>query len=291
LLRSYLDGIPLDLGSRLLPRRTWLTPSALLHIHLHAWAQGRYAGSAVSSAAKGRSMSRNALLTLVKNLRAAVSGLSWRAAGTEWAEYTADNNYSEAAARSKRDLVVAHLRESRAATVWDLGANTGEYSRAAREMAPLVVSFDVDPAAVERNYRRVRDQKETGILPLLLDLTNPSPAQGWAGRERHSLEERGPADAVLALALIHHLAIGHNLPLDRVASYLARLGKILVIEFVPKSDGQVSRLLLSRPDIFPGYTKDGFEAAFSRYFTIQAADRIEDSERWLYRMSASPHAD
>jgi hypothetical protein len=148
----------------------------------------------------------------------------------------------------------------------------------------------VDPAAVERNYRRVRDQKESGILPLLLDLTNPSPAQGWAGRERHSLEERGPADAVMALALIHHLAIGHNLPLDRIASYLARLGNVLVIEFVPKSDGQVSRLLLSRPDIFPGYTKEGFEAAFSRHFTIQAADRIDDSERWLYRMSVSPHA-
>jgi hypothetical protein len=288
LLRSYLDGIPLDLGSKLLPRRTWWSPSSLLHIHLHAWAQGRYAGSAVSSAAKGRRMSRNALLTLVKNLRAAVRGLSWRAAGTEWAEYTADNNYSDAAAGSKRNLVVTHLREAGAATVWDLGANTGEYSRAARETAAQVVSFDVDPAAVERNYRRVRAENETGILPLLLDLTNPSPAHGWAGRERHSLEERGPADAVLALALVHHLAIGHNLPLDRIASYLARLGKTLIIEFVPKSDAQVGRLLLSRPDIFPNYTKEGFEQAFSRYFRIQATSRIAESERWLYRMSASP---
>jgi hypothetical protein len=288
LLRSYLDGVPLDLGSRLLPRRTWLSPSSLLHIHLHAWAQGRYAGSAVSSAAKGRHMSRQALVTLVRNLRAAVRGLSWRAAGTEWAEYTADNNYSDAAATSKRNLVVAHLREARAATVWDLGANTGEYSRAARETAALVLSFDMDPAAVERNYRRVRAQNETGILPLLLDLTNPSPAQGWAGRERHSLEDRGPADAVLALALIHHLAIGHNLPLDRVASYLAKLGKVLIIEFVPKSDAQVSRLLLSRPDIFPNYTKEGFEQAFSRYFSIQASARIDDSERWLYRMAVLP---
>jgi ribosomal protein L11 methylase PrmA len=232
-------------------------------------------------------MSRKALLTLVKNLRAAVRDLSWRAAGTEWAEYTTDNNYSEAAARAKRDLVVRHLRESAANTVWDLGANTGEYSRAAREAAALVVSFDMDPAAVERNYRRVRAQGETGILPLLLDLTNPSPAQGWAGRERQSLEERGPADAVLALALVHHLAIGNNLPLDRIASYFARLGKVLIIEFVPKSDAQVSRLLLSRPDIFPNYTKEGFEQAFSRHFRIRAAARIEDSERWLYCMSAA----
>jgi ribosomal protein L11 methylase PrmA len=145
--------------------------------------------------------------------------------------------------------------------VWDLGANTGEYSRAARDVASLVIAFDMDPAAVERNYRRMRADSETGI--------------------------RGPADAVLALALIHHLAIGNNLPLERVAGYLARLGRVLIIEFVPKSDPQVARLLISRPDIFPTYTKEGFEGAFSRYFSIERATRIEDSERWLYCMTAT----
>jgi hypothetical protein len=287
LLRTYLDGVPLDLGSRLLPRRTWGSPSSLIHIHLHAWAQGRYAGSAVSSAAKGRSMSRKALLTLVESLGSAVRGLSWRAAGTEWADYTADNNYSLPAAQAKRSMVVTHLRQVNARTVWDLGANTGEYSRAAHEVAPLVVSFDMDPAAVERNYRAVRQKGETGILPLIQDLTNPSPAQGWAGRERLSLEERGPVDAILALALIHHLAIGHNLPLDRIAAYLAGLCRVLIIEFVPKTDAQVGRLLLSRPDIFPNYTKEGFERAFARHFRIDASDQVADSERWLYRMSGT----
>jgi hypothetical protein len=138
---------------------------------------------------------------------------------------------------------------------------------------------------VERNYRRIRAESETGILPLLLDLTNPSPAQGWAGRERLSLQERGPADVALALALVHHLAIGHNLPLERVAAYLATLGKALIIEFVPKSDAQVGRLLLSRPDIFPNYTREGFERAFARHFRITSAAPIDDSERWLYWMA------
>jgi SAM-dependent methyltransferase len=287
LLRTYLDGIPLDLGSRLLPHRSWASLATLLHIHLHAWAQSRYAGRAVSSTVKDRRMSRKALLRLVNNLRSAVRRLSWRASGTEWADYTVDNNYSETAARSKRDLVLGYLRGAGARTVWDLGANTGEYSRVAREVSALVVSFDMDPAAVERNYRQLRGEREAGILPLLLDLTNPSPAQGWAGRERLSLEDRGPADAVLALALIHHLAIGHNLPLEWVASYLRRLGRLLIIEFVPKSDSQVQRLLLSRPDIFPAYTKEGFEAAFGRYYDVQAVGRIEDSERWLYCLAPS----
>ncbi len=291
LLRTYVDGIPLDLGSRLLPHRSWTSLSAALHIHLHAWAQGRYAGSAVTSAAKGKSMSQRSLLTLVKNLSTATQRLSWRPSGTEWADYTTDNNYSDAASRSKREMVVAHLAAVKPKTVWDLGANTGEYSRAARELASYVVSFDVDPAAVERNYRRVRSEKETGILPLLLDLTNPSPGQGWAGRERLSLEERGPADAVLALALVHHLAIGNNLPLERIAAYFRRLGRHLVIEFVPKSDSQVSRLLLSRPDIFPGYTKEGFEEAFQRHYHIQSVARVADSERWLYAMIARGSAE
>ena len=113
----------------------------------------------------------------------------------------------------------------------------------------------LDPAAVERNYRRIKRDNEPGILPLLLDLTNPSPALGWAHRERLSLAERGPADVLLALAVVHHLAIGHNLPLERIAGFLARAGRNLVIEFVPKSDSQVRRLLRDRADIFPDETK------------------------------------
>ncbi|HEU4681609.1 MAG TPA: hypothetical protein VFS51_07685 [Gemmatimonadales bacterium] len=291
LLRSYLDGIPLDLGSRLLPRRSWASPAALLNIHLHAKVQRRYAAATVDSAAKVRSMNREALLALIRGLAAAVRRLSWRPSGTEWADYTTDNNYSQAAAQSKKEMVVAHLRGAGAGTVWDLGANTGDYSRAARQVASLVVSFDMDPAAVERNYRRVRAESETGILPLLLDLTNPSPAQGWAGNERLSLAERGPADALLALALIHHLAIGHNLPMEKIARYLSRLGRNLIIEFVPKSDSQVKRLLVSRPDIFPDYTKDGFETAFARHFTIESSSRVADSERWLYYMTAMQNRD
>jgi ribosomal protein L11 methylase PrmA len=286
LLRYYLDGIPLDLGSRLLPRRTWGAPSALLHVHLHALAQRRYAGSPAEPAIRKRQLSRGSLVNLIESLTSAVRGLSWKPTGTEWADYITDTNYSDAGARSKRDMVVAYLKRSGAGVVWDLGANTGEYSRAARRVAAQVVSFDVDPAAVERNYRRVRAERESGILPLLLDLANPSPSQGWAARERLSLEERGPADAVLALALIHHLAIGHNLPLQRIAQYLSRLGRQLIIEFVPKSDSQVGRLLVSRPDIFPQYTREGFEAAFGRYYHIHSSTPVLDSERLLYLMQA-----
>jgi len=148
----------------------------------------------------------------------------------------------------------------------------------------LTVSADVDPACVEVNYLRCVKERETNVLPLLLDLTNPSPGVGWENEERTSLIERGLADTVLALALIHHLAISNNLPLDRVAAFFSRICNWLIIEFVPKGDSQVQRLLSTREDIFPDYTQRAFERAFGRHFDIQESVTIEGSERTLYLM-------
>jgi ribosomal protein L11 methylase PrmA len=283
LLRTHIDGVPLELGNTLLGGRSWRSLGLLFHVRAHAMAQRRYRDRAPGTAVR-RPVTAQTVLGLVRSLRALVERLSWNPGGTEWADYTTDNNYSAEAAGAKQALVTGMLRRRAPATVWDLGANTGDYSRAARTVAARVVAFDIDPAAVERNYRRVRADGETGILPLRMDLTNPSPALGWAHRERLSLEQRGPADALLALALVHHLAIGHNLPLGRIAAFFARLGRALVIEFVPKSDSQVQRMLRSRPDIFPAYTREGFEAAFRTSFRIEAVETVSGSERLLYLM-------
>jgi hypothetical protein len=287
LQRSNIDGIPLELGNQLLGGRSWRSLGLLFHVRLHAMAQRRYRDKAPSGKA-ARSVGLTTVQGLVRSLRSLIERLDWNPGGTEWADYTTDNNYSAEAAQAKQALVTGMLRRRSPTTVWDLGANTGDYSRAARTVAARVVSFDIDPAAVERNYRRVRADGETGILPLRMDLTNPSPALGWAHRERQSLEERGPADALLALALVHHLAIGHNLPLERIADGFARLGRALVIEFVPKSDSQVQRMLRSRPDIFPSYTREGFEAAFRKTFAIEAVEPVSGSERVLYLMVPPP---
>lgn len=284
MLREYLDGIPLDFGSEMLPRSSWADIRTLLHVHMHARAQRKYSETKVSSAVGTRRMAKSALVALSENLKEAIERLTWRPDGTEWANYVDETNYSDAAAASKQDTIRRYLREFSPAVVWDIGANTGVYSRIAREIAPMVISFDIDPAAVERNYRTVRLRNETGILPLLIDLTNPSPALGWAHSERMSLAERGPADVVMALALVHHLAIGNNVPLDHVAAFMAQLGRNLIIEFVDKDDSQVARLLRNRADIFDAYTKDGFESAFGTFFDIGECEQVGDSRRWLYSM-------
>ena len=285
LLRVYIDGIPLDLASRLLPARTRLSLPLLLHIHLHAASQQRYAGAA---AQPGRPMAQTALLGLVDSLDTGVRGLRWSQKGTPWGGYYQDHNYSEAGLDHKGQLVGEYLdvigSRLQPRLVWDLGANTGRFSRLASERGFLTVAFDLDPGAVEAAYRAVRTEGESRLLPIQLDLTNPSPGLGWDGRERQSLAERGPAGAILALALIHHLAIANNLPFDRLAAFFHRLARWLVVEFIPKEDSQVQRLLASREDIFPDYNAEIFERIFSRKFVIHRVESIQESSRRLYLM-------
>lgn len=283
LLRLNVDGVPLDLASRLLPARTRLRFSLLTHIHLHGKAQKDFGDTRESADRANRStVSRNAMIGLVDSLRSAVHHLRWTPGGTEWGDYYSDTNYSDAASRHKAESVARMIDAAAPSTVWDLGANTGVFSRVVSQRGIPTVAFDVDPAAVEKNYLSCRAEEEELLLPLVMDLTNPSPGIGWDGRERASLFERSPADCVLALALIHHLAIGNNVPLPRAADCLQRLGRKLVIEFVPKGDSQLQRMLAARKDVFPDYTQKGFEAAFERRFELRERIAIEDTERTLY---------
>ena len=284
LLRVHLDGVPLDLASSLLPARTRWNLGLASHIHLHASAQKRYADVAISEARGGRKMSKDALLALIESLQGAIRKLEWKPTGTEWADYYKANNYTDAAFEHKKVLVGDWLTRIKAKMVWDLGANTGIFSRVAAETGAAVISADIDPAAVEVNYRLVKEKKEDKILPLVLDLTNPSPAIGWKNNERDSFLQRGPADVTLALALVHHLAISNNVPLPRVAEFFAACGEWLIVEFVPKSDSQVQKLLRSRVDIFNEYTQTGFEKSFGEWYTVKESSAVRDSERYLYLM-------
>ena len=288
LSRVHIDGIPLDLASKLLSRSSWFRPGILMHLHLHARAQVAYAGSDADNPGenrKSRPVSRNGLIGIATGLRGLIEKLDWKPAGTEWADYYQATNYSDDAFRAKSEHINAFLDEIEPGQLWDLGANTGHFSRLAANRGIPTVAFDIDPAAVEINYRQVLANKEKHILPLVMDLTNPSSAIGWANAERESLGQRGPVDCAMALALIHHLAISNNVSLDQVARYFANLCHHLIIEFVPKADSQVKRLLSSRKDIFEDYHEAGFEAAFSEYFDIKASKPVDGSERTLYWFS------
>jgi hypothetical protein len=283
LLRTYIDGIPLDLASHLLPGRTRLNVGLLTHVHLHAGAQKRFAGRTVETQS-GRGLSKLSLLGLIDHLERTVRSLNWTPEGTDWAQYYDETNYSQAAADHKRHLVGQFIAKIDAKTLWDLGANTGLYSRLSSHEGIFTVAADYDPAAVELNYLQARQDKDENLLPIVIDLTNPSASSGWANAERQSLKERGPANAVMALALIHHLAIGNNVPLLRIAEYFSTIGEWLIIEFVPKSDSQVQRLLAARKDIFNSYHLEGFKEAFATRYEIVVQESIRESVRTLFLM-------
>jgi len=284
----YIDGIPLDLTSALLPWATRFNLGLFSHLHMHARSEKLGAASeARAQQARQVRVNRMGLLALLDNLESTVRGLKPHLHRDFWADYYANTNYTEATFALKKRLVADMVREVAPRLVWDLGANTGLFSRVAAEASQaLVIAADIDPEAVELNYLELKKAPQPRILPLVLDLTNPTPAIGWHNGERESFFQRGPVDLVMALALIHHLAIGNNLPLEDIARSFAQAGRYLLIEFVPKEDSQVQKLLRSRDDIFDQYHLEGFKQAFAPYFTFLKEVPIEGSARTLFLLQS-----
>jgi ribosomal protein L11 methylase PrmA len=283
LLREHVDGIPLDLVAGLLPRRARLRPTVWLHLVAHARAQRRHARPATPEARTSMRFSLKAFRGLIDSLERAVEGLRWDPPASVWTGYYgACRTYTDEALARKGEVVAAFLDEAAPRTAWDLGANTGRFSRLASGRGAFTVSLDADHGAVEASYREARREGEANLLPLVMDLTDPSPAHGWAHEERASLLERGPADVVMALALVHHLAIGNNVPLERLVGFLASSGARAIVEFVPKEDPQVQGLLSTREDVFPDYTVTGFERAIGERFALEGREALPGSDRVLY---------
>lgn len=281
--REFSDGVPLDLTSKLLGFTSWFSPKALLHIHLHARAQRKYDGrSGPHRTRAAGTITRSALRGIIGHLRSALQDLRWHPAGTEWADYEDSHNYSAADARGKEDLVRSFLARFRPTSVWDLGANTGMFSRIASEVCNRVCAFDSDSGAVDIAYRRLKKEQNDRILPLLVDLSNPSPSSGWAGEERKSLADRGKADCVMALALMHHIVLSRHVPIDRFVRFCASLGETAILEFVPFEDQQAQRLIVSRAEPCPGYSQQDFELAVSSSFRDWQKHSIGGSGRVLY---------
>ncbi len=283
LLRTYIDGIPLDLASTLLPGKTRAMFSILTHIHAHAKSQKKYETKQENF--KERKMGKRSLEGIVESLRSGVSKMKWKLADTEWGNYYSDTNYTEESFTHKKQIIEKRILEIKPHIVWDLGANTGVFSRLASGQGFSTISFDIDPVAVEKNYLDCMKNDEKNLLPLVMDLTNPSPYLGWENDERVSFMKRSPADLAMALALIHHLAISNNLPFDKIARFFQKICKSLIIEFVPKEDSQVQRLLSTREDIFDNYNKSSFESTFKEYFEIVESVAVKNSERYMYYMT------
>jgi len=282
LSKTFIDGIPIDLAAKLLPKTTFGNFGLMAHIHAHAKSQKHYEDK--DAKIKQKTLSKRSFEGLIESLKSSIEKMTWNENNTEWGDYYSDTNYTEKSFEEKKQFISLTIDQVKPKLVWDMGANTGVFSRLASTKGINTISYDIDPLAVEKNYLSSSQNSEQNILPLILDLTNPSSGIGWNHDERMSIIQRGPADMVFALALVHHLAISNNVPLNKLAEFFSQISKFLIIEFVPKSDSQVKRLLLTRDDIFENYDEKNFEIEFSKFFKIINSKKILDSERTIYIM-------
>jgi hypothetical protein len=282
LMQVYMDGIPLDYVVKQLSFLKLIKPMVFIHIYLHSKAQNKNASN-VDSIRKN--ISKSSLLGLIGSLKSLINSLKWSPKGTEWGDYYSDTNYSNLSMDNKRDILEVLLNEIKPSNLWDIGGNTGEFTRLSSNKCIESILFDIDYAAIEKSYLKSKLKDEKYISSFVIDFTNPNPGIGWNNKERLAIIDRSAADTVLALAIIHHLCISNNLPFKYLASFFARItSKFLVIEFVPKSDSQVQRLLKTRADIFNNYNQDFFEKEFLTHFNIIKTFKIDNSERTLYLM-------
>lgn len=280
--RGALEGIDIVSASRLLPLRSFFSPSLLMNIHAQAWAMSRV--KAVGDAPRERQLTglpRKNYVHLLQSLQRFISGLQAHGS-TFWADYKNDSSYSAAGAREKEALVMQFLQDHAVRRLLDVGCNTGHYSQKAIEAGvQYVVGTDFDTGALNVAVQTAT-RKGLNITPVLLDVCNPSPAMGWNLAEREPLLARlPPMDASIHLAVMHHVVIGKNIPLQEYADWVVRLAPRGLVEFVPKSDPMVAGLLAHREDVFPDYSQDRFVQLLGRHAQVVAIRRMPATDRVL----------
>lgn len=294
-LRGAIDGIEPEAMARLLGPFAFWRRGVLAHVLLHARLQRKQSWQKQDTRESLRRAGFNAELIKinVKRLRRLVGRLNWKPARSTWSGYVETHSYPPSDYQMKADFVRRAAARRHRPLVWDLGGNTGDFSRIVAEFADTVVLIDGDGPAMERVYRHLRDEGEKRVLPLYINLSDPSPDRGWRGAERKTLERRGRPDLVMALALIHHLVIGANIPLSDFVAWLADLNASTLVEFVTREDEMVQQLLRNRNDPFPDYDLARFEALLPHRFTVVERMPLKDGRRIIYyleprRPSAAP---
>lgn len=279
---NYIDGIPIKLASSLLPRRSILNSGIASHIILHSKFQ-KNNSEEIGSKKDNVKVSKSSLMAMLQHIEDCIVSLNSKSEKSNWTEYAINNTYSKEAVSIKEQTIIKWLEQNKVKNIYDLGCNTGNYSLLASKYGDHVLSIDSDHNCIERFYLSTKDKNN--ILPLVINLSTPSPGSGWANKEHLTINQRGKADVLLALALIHHFRITNNVPFSRIAEYLADLGDRLIIEFIPKSDPMVQQMLSSRKDIFNDYTLEGFLNSFEKLFSINEKILLENNGRILFLMT------
>ena len=284
-LRSYVEGIPLDVMKSLLGWWGWRKPGMLKHVFLQSFFQTGFQvdNPELKSSFQSLKFSLDHVNTLVRAMKKVITQLHPSSSQRHWVEYSENRSYTSPEIEAKQRFVDKHLQNIQPNSVWDLGCNTGEFSLIARKYSDLVIAADADPESVNHLYRHCRQNDISGILPLVLDVTNPSPGLGWNNLARQGFLDRGKPTMVLMLALLHHLCLTHSVPFEYVFNLLLVVeAKHVIIEFVPKSDPMVKKLLANREDVYPWYNLPAFETEAFKHFSLVDRHELPTGKRVLY---------
>ncbi|HTL10424.1 MAG TPA: hypothetical protein VL307_19250 [Chitinophagaceae bacterium] len=280
LFQLYPDGLPLPMVAGMLPMRSWFSMNVLLHVRLPLW----LSSSKPSAQQSKPTFSRQKMTHLIGNLRSFVNALALPAVTSTWNNYYEETILSDEYARDRMEVVQPWLKKTDVQTVADIGANTGYYALAAAAEGKFTLAVDADIACLDNLYKEIRRNKVANVVTIWADLTQSSPAIGWANEERASFTSRLKVDMILALAVIHHLCISKNISFAQLALLFSKACSWLVIEFVPKTDPKVQLLLSSREDIFSFYSEQYFIEAFAAFFSIEEKVKVKDTERIIFLM-------
>jgi SAM-dependent methyltransferase len=287
LLRGNLEGISVsDAAGMFRGRRKWkkgVFRNVVLHNTLEQRAKGTTSSQDMKKQLTGAGFGVELQKATVRKLLKVVNALKVKRKGSTWADYRDTCSYSDADTTVKQTFVRDVVSRERPGTVLDLGANDGAFSLIAAEHAGYVVAVDFDELVIDALYLRLREQGVRNVLPLVMNLVDPSPGLGWRNRERASFADRAHPDLVLGLALLHHLAIGANVPLPEVVTWLRSYGARTVVEFVHPEDPMVQRLLANKPPgLFDDYRIDVFEPLLEKQFAVQSRETLPGGTRTLY---------
>lgn len=282
LLRARIDGVDLQQANRLLGLRDRFRKGVASHVWLQSKLDQRFSATerTVKSDLKAAGFNKELILANVRKLKKLIRGLSWSHGRTEWGNYAETHNYTEADHDQKAGFVDRSLAGRRRGLLWDMGSNQGQFSRIAAGHCDQVLALDVDHPSLDRLF--LEDDRPANVLPLLQNVLDPSPNWGWRQQERTDLVRRARPDAILALAVIHHVVITGHVPLDDFVAWLAELTPELIIEFVDRSDDKVQTLLRNKDDDYLDYDLEPFEAALERHFAVQDRLVLGSGKRFLY---------
>jgi hypothetical protein len=284
-LRGCIDGITPAQMRGVCSFRDRFRKGFFLNVFMHAKLEARHGdrGKEVKDEVRKAGFKKELIVANVRRMRKLVAGLSWDPPQGVWVAYGERNSYTDADAKRKDEFVREVATAQRWSLAWDIGANNGRYSRIAAEGSDHVLAVDADQGPMELLYRTLYDEGDEQILTLTMNLADPSPSLGWRGLERKDLAARGKPDLVLALALIHHVAIAANVPVAEFVDWLASLGTSLVIEFPTREDPMVKKLLGPKRDgLHPDYERVNFERVLAAAFDVERRERLSSGTRLLY---------